>query len=167
MTSTNWWLMVECFAPSKHSIIWLIDILLMKYSNIYEAIIQAICEWENYRHLRILLKQKINNNNDNPYLLCVDAFWHGPGWDNIIHDSFTKAFGDLIKFQKVPYIIQHLMVSVGVGIHLLENCGNISKNSCIKKSWKRRNDENETNIPSEKKMWILAQSMNSVTEMSL
>lgn len=42
------------------------------------------------------------------------------------------------------------MVSVGVGIHLLENCGNISKNSRIKKSWKRRNDENKTNIPSEK-----------------
>jgi len=29
------------------------------------------------------------------------------------------------------------MVSVGVGIHLLENGGDISKNSCIKKSCKK------------------------------
>lgn len=27
------------------------------------------------------------------------------------------------------------MVPVGVGIHLLENGGDVSKNSCIKKSW--------------------------------
>lgn len=108
-------------------------------------------QWQSYRHLKSLLKWKINNNNNNTYLLCVDAFWHWPCWDNIIHDPFTKAFGDLIEFQKVPYIIQHLMVSVGVGIHLLENCGNISKNSRIKKSCKRRNNENKTMIPSKNK----------------
>lgn len=121
-------------------------------------------QWESYRHQKIPLKWKINNNNNNnAYLLCVNAFWHGPCWDDIIHDSFTKPFGDLIQFQKVPYIIQHLMVSVGVGIHLLENCGNISKNGCIKKSWKRRNNENKTNIPSKNKyeywpsQWIIWQ----------
>lgn len=146
--------MVECYAPSKHSIHTTIDwyVTYEKQRNTYEAIIQAMYEWESYKPLKSLLKWKINNNNNNnnPYLLCVNAFWHGPRWDNIIHDSFTKAFGDLIKFQKVPHIIQHLVVSVGVGIHLLENCGNVSKNSCIKKSWKRRNNENITNTPSEK-----------------
>lgn len=170
MTSTNWWLMwtFSTFQALNNMIDWYVTYEIQ--SNIYKAIIQVICEWESYGHLKILLKQKINNknNNNNPYLFCVNAFWHRPCWDNIIHDSFTKAFGDLIEFQKVPYIIQHLMVPVGVGIHLLKNCGNISKNSCIKKSCKRRNDENKSTIPSEKKMrWILVKSMNHLTEMSL
>lgn len=30
------------------------------------------------------------------------------------------------------------MVPIGVGIHLLENGGDVSKNSCIKKSWKKK-----------------------------
>lgn len=45
--------------------------LLMKQSIIYEAITQAICEWENYRHLRILLKRKINNNSNNTHTFSV------------------------------------------------------------------------------------------------
>lgn len=71
------------------------------------------------------------------HLLCVDAFRHGPCGDDVVHHPFAQALGNLIELQEVPDIVEHLMVAVGVGIHLLEDGGHISKDGGIKESWRR------------------------------
>lgn len=70
------------------------------------------------------------------YLFCVDAFGHGPGGDNVVHDSLAQSLGNLVQLQKVPDIVEHLVVAVGVGIHLLEDGCDVSKDGGIKKSCK-------------------------------
>lgn len=69
------------------------------------------------------------------YLLGVDASGHGPGGNNIIHDSLTQALWHLVELQEVPNAVEHLMVPVGVGVHLLENGRHIPEDGGIQKSW--------------------------------
>lgn len=69
-----------------------------------------------------------------PHLLSVYAFSHGPRGDDVVHHPLTQTFGNLVKFQEVSHVVQHLMVAVGIGIHLLEDGGHISKDGGIEKS---------------------------------
>lgn len=68
------------------------------------------------------------------YLICVDALGHGPSRDDEVHDSLTQAFGNLVKFEEVAHVVEHLMVTVGVGVHLLEDGGDVSKDGGVKQS---------------------------------
>lgn len=65
------------------------------------------------------------------HLLCVDAFGHGPGGDDVVHHTFTQALGNLVELQEVPDVVEHLVVAVGVGVHLLKDGGHVSKNGGI------------------------------------
>ena len=66
-----------------------------------------------------------------PYLLCVNASGHGPGGHNVIHDSLAQPLGHLVELQEVPDTVEHLMVPVGVGVHLLENGRHVPKDGGI------------------------------------
>lgn len=68
------------------------------------------------------------------HLLGVYAFGHGPRGDDVVHHPLAQAFGDLIKFQEVPHVVQHLVVAVGVGVHLLEDGGHVSEDRGVEKS---------------------------------
>lgn len=68
------------------------------------------------------------------YPICVNAFRHGPGGDDEVHDPLAQTFGNLIKFEEVAHVVEHLVVAVCVGVHLLEDGGNISKDGCIQQS---------------------------------
>lgn len=63
--------------------------------------------------------------------MCVNALGHGPGGDHEVHDPLAQTFGDLVELKKVAHIVEHLMVAVGVGVHLLEDGGDVSENGCI------------------------------------
>ncbi|MEQ2207642.1 hypothetical protein XENOCAPTIV_016203, partial [Xenoophorus captivus] len=75
----------------------------------------------------------VSSSLSQSYLLCVDAFGHGPGGDNVVHDTLTEALRNLVELQEVPDVVEHLMVAVCVGIHLLEDGCHISKDGGIKK----------------------------------
>lgn len=68
------------------------------------------------------------------YLICINASGHGPCGDDIVHHSLTEALGNLVELQKVSHAIQHLMVAVGIGVHLLEDGGYVTKNGSVKES---------------------------------
>lgn len=72
-----------------------------------------------------------------PHLLRVDAFSHGPRGHDVVHHPLAQTFGDLVKFQEVPDIVEHLVVTVGVGVHLLEDGGHVSKDGGVEQSWRR------------------------------
>lgn len=65
------------------------------------------------------------------YLVSVDSPRHGPSGDNVVHDSLTQPFRDLVELQEISHTVQHLMVAVSVRIHLLEDSGHISKDGGI------------------------------------
>lgn len=68
-----------------------------------------------------------------PYLLCVDASGHGPGRHDVIHDALTQSLGNLVELQEVPDTVEHLMIPVGVGVHLLENGCHVPEDGGIQK----------------------------------
>ena len=55
----------------------------------------------------------------------------GPGGHDVIHDSLTQPLGHLVELQEVPDTVEHLMVPVGVGVHLLENGRHVPKDGGI------------------------------------
>lgn len=65
------------------------------------------------------------------HLLRVDAFGHGPGGDDVVHHPLTQPLGNLVELQEVPDVVEHLMVAIGVGVHLLEDGGDVSKDGGI------------------------------------
>ncbi len=69
------------------------------------------------------------------YLVSVNASGHGPGGHNIVHHTLTQAFWDLVEFEEVPYAVKHLMVAVGVGVHLLEDGGDVTKDGGVQQCW--------------------------------
>lgn len=71
-----------------------------------------------------------------PYLLCVDASRHRPGGHDVVHDSLTQPFGHLVELQEIPDTVEHLVVPVGVGVHLLENGCHVPEDGGIEKSWR-------------------------------
>lgn len=66
------------------------------------------------------------------YLICVNALRHGPCRHDEVHDPLAQTFRNLIKLQEVAHVVEHLMVAVCVGVHLLEDGGDISKDGRIK-----------------------------------
>lgn len=64
-------------------------------------------------------------------LICIYASRHGPGGHYVVHHSLTKAFGDLVELQEVSHAVEHLVVAVGVGVHLLEDGGHITKDGGV------------------------------------
>ena len=74
------------------------------------------------------------------YLISIYASGHGPSGDYVIHDSFTEALGHLVEFKEVTDTVEHLVIAVGVGVHLLEDGGDVTKNSGIQECWKKRED---------------------------
>lgn len=68
------------------------------------------------------------------YLISVNSSGHGPCGDDIVHDPLTEALGNLVELQEVSHAVQHLVVAVGVGIHLLEDGGYITKDGGIEES---------------------------------
>ena len=69
------------------------------------------------------------------HLICVDALGHGPCGHNEVHHPLTQAPGHLVELQEVPHVVQHLVVAVGVGVHLLEDGGDVSKYGRIEQGW--------------------------------
>ena len=71
------------------------------------------------------------------YLVSVDASGHGPGGHDVVHHPLTEAFGDLVEFEEVSHAVEHLVVAVGVGIHLLEDGGDITEDGGIQQCCKK------------------------------
>ena len=71
-----------------------------------------------------------------PHLLRVDAFGHGPGGDDVVHHALAQPLGNLVELQEVPHVVEHLVVAVGVGVHLLEDGGHVSKDGGVEQSWR-------------------------------
>lgn len=71
------------------------------------------------------------------HLVCVDASRHGPGGHDVVHHPLTQAFGDLVELEEVSYAVDHLMVPVGVGIHLLEDGGDVPKDGGVQQCCKQ------------------------------
>lgn len=69
------------------------------------------------------------------YLFSVYTPRHGPGRGDVVHDSFTQALGHLVELEEVPDAVQHLMVTIRVGIHLLEDGCHVTKDGGVKKGW--------------------------------
>lgn len=65
------------------------------------------------------------------YPICVNALGHGPSRDDVIHDPLAQSLWHLVKFEKVTHIVEHLVVAVSVGVHLLEDGGDVPKNGGI------------------------------------
>ena len=72
------------------------------------------------------------------YLLSVDASGHGPGGGDVVHDPLAQAFRHLVEFEEIPHAVQHLVVTVSVGVHLLEDCGHVTEDGGIQESWGER-----------------------------
>lgn len=66
------------------------------------------------------------------YLVSVDASGHGPGGHDVVHHPLAQAFGDLVEFEEVPYAVEHLVVAVGVGVHLLKDGGDVTEDGGVK-----------------------------------
>jgi len=69
------------------------------------------------------------------HLLGVYSPWHGPGGGDVVHDPFTQALRHLVELQEVADAVDHLVVPIGVGVHLLEDGCHITKDGGVKKSW--------------------------------
>lgn len=67
------------------------------------------------------------------YLFSVYAPRHGPGGGNVVHNSFAQALGHLVQLEEVSYTVKHLVVTVRVGVHLLEDCCHVTKDGGVKK----------------------------------
>ena len=72
------------------------------------------------------------------HLLRVDALGHGPGGDDVVHHPLAQARGHLVELQEVPDVVEHLVVAVGVGVHLLEDGGHVSKDGGVEQSYRER-----------------------------
>lgn len=68
-------------------------------------------------------------------LVSVDALGHGPGGDDEVHDPLAQTLGDLIEFEEVAHVVEHLVVAVRVGVHLLEDGGDVSEDGRIQQCW--------------------------------
>jgi hypothetical protein len=71
------------------------------------------------------------------YLVCIDASRHGPRGDNVVHDAFAEALGHLVELEEVADAVEHLVVAVGVGVHLLEDGSHVTEDGGIQECWKR------------------------------
>lgn len=71
------------------------------------------------------------------YLFSIYAPGHGPGGGDVIHDPLAQPLGHLVEFEEVTDAVQHLVVAVGVGVHLLEDGGHVTEDGGIQECWKR------------------------------
>lgn len=71
------------------------------------------------------------------YLVCVDASGHGPGGHDVVHHPLAEAFGDLVEFEEVSHTVEHLVVSVGVSVHLLEDGGDVTEDGGVQQRCKQ------------------------------
>lgn len=69
-----------------------------------------------------------------PHLLSVDASRHGPCGHDVVHHSLAQALRDLVEFEEVSNAVEHLVVTVGIGVHLLEDGGDVPKDGGIQQS---------------------------------
>ena len=65
------------------------------------------------------------------YLFSIYTPGHGPGGGDVVHDPLAQALGDLVQLQEVPHAVQHLVVAVGVGVHLLEDGRHVTKDGGV------------------------------------
>ena len=78
------------------------------------------------------------------HLLRVDAFGHGPGGDDVVHHPLAQPLGDLVELQEVADVVEHLVVAVGVGVHLLEDGGDVTEDGGVKQSCKQEGSSQES-----------------------
>lgn len=84
------------------------------------------------------------------YLVGVDASGHGPGGHDVVHHPLAQAFGDLVEFEKVSHAVEHLVVAVSVGVHLLEDGGDVTKDGSVQQRCKQ--EAHNTSF-TERKSW--------------
>lgn len=72
------------------------------------------------------------------YPVGVNAFRHGPGGHDEVHDPLAQTFGNLVELEEVADVVEHLVVSVGVGVHLLKDGGDVSKDGRIQQRYERK-----------------------------
>ena len=73
--------------------------------------------------------------------LRVDALGHGPGGDDVVHDPLAQALGHLVELEEITHVVQHLVVAVGVGVHLLEDGGHVTEDGGVEKGLKDKERE--------------------------
>lgn len=94
---------------------------------------------QRFINKKVTKKKSLNFIDHHPlettHLLGVDAPWHGPGGGDVVHHPFTQAFRHLVQFEEVSHAVEHLMVTVGVGVHLLEDGGHVTEDGGVEQSW--------------------------------
>ena len=78
------------------------------------------------------------------YLFSIYTTRHRPCGCNVVHDSLAQTLGDLVELQEVSDAVQHLMVAVGVGVHLLEDGRHVTEDCGIKKGWGKTERKRES-----------------------
>lgn len=68
------------------------------------------------------------------HLLSVDTVGHGPRGGDVIHNPLAQAFGHLVELQEVSNAVEHLVISVRVGVHLLENGRHVTEDGGVEES---------------------------------
>jgi len=74
-------------------------------------------------------------------LVGVDASGHGPGGHDVVHHPLAEALGDLVQLEEVSHAVQHLVVAVGVGVHLLEDGGDVAEDGRVQQRWERQAED--------------------------
>lgn len=68
------------------------------------------------------------------YLFSINTMGHRPGGGDVIHNPLAQAFGHLVELQEIPHAVEHLMVTVSVGVHLLKNSRHVTKDGGVEES---------------------------------
>lgn len=71
------------------------------------------------------------------YLFSIYAPGHGPGGCNVVHDPLTQPLRHLVELEEVTDTVQHLMVTICIGIHLLEDGCHVTKDGGVQQGWER------------------------------
>lgn len=60
-------------------------------------------------------------------LIGVQTLRHRPRADDIIHNALAEGLRYLVEFHKLSHVIQHIVILGGGGCHLLDDCGDVTK----------------------------------------
>ena len=68
------------------------------------------------------------------YHASVEAFGHGPGGDDVIHDSFGQGARHLVQLHKLAHVVEHLVVLGRGARHLLDDGRHVTKYCRVQQS---------------------------------
>ena len=72
------------------------------------------------------------------HLSRVDPLSNRPRRHDVVHDAITESLGHVVESQELPDAGQSVVVSVGVGVHLLNDGGDVAEDASVQQRWQRK-----------------------------